>query len=201
MPQGGSLSSLWPSPGLSPAVPCLSWTGEPRTRHSTPDVASAGQSRVKLLVTLFSIHSRITLALASRAYCWLMAILLSTRTPKSFPLVCCTHEVWKYYLISQILLFSCHNKSRHKQLTLSFLKSEKTYSYFSLQELYEHNFLWTTNVHEKEQFKCKEKKWNLMKVPSVRKTWAWRWNERPDYGWSRRELKSTHLINLEKNLA
>ena len=31
--------------GPSPAVPCLSWTGEPRTGHSTPDVASPGQSR------------------------------------------------------------------------------------------------------------------------------------------------------------
>ncbi|PKU41419.1 hypothetical protein llap_8284 [Limosa lapponica baueri] len=38
-----------------------------------------------LLVTLFLVHPRMPLAfLASRARCWLMVILLSTRTPRSF---------------------------------------------------------------------------------------------------------------------
>jgi len=38
-------SSVQPSSGLSPVVPHLSWTGEPRTGHITPDEASLGQSR------------------------------------------------------------------------------------------------------------------------------------------------------------
>uniref|UniRef100_A0A8C4XMP3 Myomesin 2 n=1 Tax=Falco tinnunculus TaxID=100819 RepID=A0A8C4XMP3_FALTI len=38
-------SSVYPSAGPSPVVPRLSRTGEPSTGHSTPDVASPGQSR------------------------------------------------------------------------------------------------------------------------------------------------------------
>jgi len=38
-------STLWPSAGLSPVAPHVSWTGEPRTGCGTPDGASLGQSR------------------------------------------------------------------------------------------------------------------------------------------------------------
>ena len=41
----GPSSSLWLSTGLLPGEPCLFWTGEPRTGHSSLNVASPGHSR------------------------------------------------------------------------------------------------------------------------------------------------------------
>ena len=38
-------SSLWPSAGLPLRDPSLFWSGEPRTGHSAPDVASSGWTR------------------------------------------------------------------------------------------------------------------------------------------------------------
>lgn len=49
------------SPESSPAILCLSWTGEPRTGQSAPDVLSPAQSKVRiisldLLATPFLMH-------------------------------------------------------------------------------------------------------------------------------------------------
>lgn len=111
------------------------------------------------------------------------------------------YQMLKCYLISQIFLFSCNQKTWQKQpviLQLTNSPALRVGKHIAIsacktsigiisygRQMFMHGLL----MNEKELFKCKET--NLMKVASLRKAWAWRWNERPDYGWSRRELKST----------
>ena len=72
---------------LSSDYPCLFWTGESRTGHGILHVASPGQSRggvsPPLASCLCSFNApRIPLIfLTTRAHCWLIVNLLSTRTP------------------------------------------------------------------------------------------------------------------------
>lgn len=119
------------------------------------------------------------------------------------------YQIWKCYLISQIFLFSCNKKTWQKQpvilqltnspalrvgkhIAISVCKTSIGIISYGRQM-----FMYGLLMNEKELFKCKET--NLLKVASLRKAWAWRWNERPDYSWSWRELKSTQLIWRKKH--
>lgn len=67
-----------PTP-VSRYLPC---TGEPRTRHSTPD-ASSSVLRVERKDHLPQPASKALAFAATRVHCWLTVSLLSTRTPTS----------------------------------------------------------------------------------------------------------------------
>lgn len=83
--------SLLLPPG-SPSTSCLPGAGEPRTGCSAPAAVSSVQSRVEngrnplaLLAMLCAIHPRVPMAfLATRAHCWFMVTLLTTRTSQFF---------------------------------------------------------------------------------------------------------------------
>lgn len=69
---------------------CLFWTEEPRIGHSTPDVVIPGQRRggrdpPSTCWPHILMHPRMPLVfLSTRAQCWFMVMVLSTRTPRPF---------------------------------------------------------------------------------------------------------------------
>ena len=85
-----SLHHLNGSLVLSPVSPCLSCTEELRTVPSNPGVATSAEQRgritsLSLLAILCLMQPRIPFTFfATRACCWLMFSLLSTRTPRYF---------------------------------------------------------------------------------------------------------------------
>lgn len=97
---GRCLTSSWLFAGLGLVSPCLSYTGEPRPGHITPDVALPPvlcRGRITscdLVVLFFLMRPRRLLAtFATTVHCWLIVSLLSTRTPNP-PLPSCLPACW-----------------------------------------------------------------------------------------------------------
>lgn len=96
------------------------------------------------------------------------------------------YQIWKCYLISQIFLFSYNQKTWQKQpviLQLTSFPALRVGKHIAIsvcknsigiisygQQMFKCGLL----MNEKELFKCKKNRTNLMKA------WAWKWNERPD---------------------
>lgn len=83
-----SSPSLWPFTGFSPECPGLSSNGEPRTRHSTPGMASPvlkGGKSAQPAASILPTAAQNTISfLCCKAHYWLMFTLVSTRTPRTF---------------------------------------------------------------------------------------------------------------------
>jgi len=82
------LTSLWPFSILNAVWSCLSGNGEPRTGHSVRRYVTSVEGGITPLnpqATLYPVQpQRLFAAFATRAYCWRMTDLPSTRTPRTF---------------------------------------------------------------------------------------------------------------------